>query len=60
MAELDEPILPDDYPIYGNFLYVVDGEVYQSDWHGVTAAQLKKLLNVKEVRRCDISGRKLW
>lgn len=54
MAELNEPILPDDYPIYGDYLYIVDGKVYRSDWHGITVRQLKRELGATEVRRCDI------
>jgi hypothetical protein len=55
--ELDEPILPDDYPIYGDYLYVVDGKVYRSDWHDITVGDLKRYENCSEVRRCDIVGR---
>ena len=55
--ELNEDILPDDYPIYGNYLYVADGKVYHSDWHGITVRQLKVREGFKEVRRCDIVGR---
>lgn len=58
MNELNEPILPDDYPIYGDYLYVVDGKVYKSDWHGITVRQLKAKETFKEVRRCDIVGRR--
>lgn len=54
---LDEPILPDDYPIYGDYLYVVDGKVIASDWHDITVARLKVALKAKEVRRCDMVGR---
>lgn len=32
--ELNEPILADDYPIYGDYLYVADGRVVRSDWPG--------------------------
>lgn len=56
--ELEEPILPDDYPIYGDYLYVADGKVVRSDWHGITAAQLKRHLGAAELRRCDIAGRR--
>lgn len=55
--ELNEPILPDDYPVYGDYLYVADGKVIRSDWHGVTVARLKHELGAKEIRRCDINGR---
>lgn len=54
---LNEPVLPDDYPIYGGYLYVADGRVVMSDLHGVTAARLKLALGASELRRCDIIGR---
>jgi hypothetical protein len=56
--DLNERVLPDDYPIYGDYLYVVDGKVYKSDYHDVTVRHLKHYLNAKEVRSCDIFGRK--
>lgn len=49
---MNEPILPDDYPMYGDYWYVVDGEPKQSDYHGVTVAQYKARTGAKEVRRC--------
>lgn len=58
MVELDERILPDDYPIYGGYLYVADGTPVVSNWHGITAREFKIRENVKELRRCDIYGRK--
>jgi hypothetical protein len=54
----NEDILPDDYPIYGDYLYVADGKVYRSDWHGITAAQLKAREKFKELRRCNIAARR--
>ncbi len=56
--ELNEPILDDDYPIYADYLYVADGKVIRSDWHEVTAKLFKIKMNIKELRRCDIMGRK--
>lgn len=58
MSDLKEPILEDDYPIYGDYLYVTDGKVYRSNWHGITVRDLKRREGFKEVRRCDIYGRK--
>lgn len=55
-AELNEPILDDDYPVYWDYLYVADGKVVRSDIQG-TVRGLKADLNAKEIRRCDISGR---
>jgi hypothetical protein len=57
-VKLDEPILPDDYPVYGDYLYVVDGKVVRSEWHDITVALFKRALSAKEVRRCDINGRR--
>lgn len=60
--ELEEPILDDDYPVYGNYLYVCDGKVIRSDVFG-TVADLKRdlrsyyKLEANEIRKCDISGR---
>lgn len=53
----NEDILPDDYPIYGNFLYVADGKLYMSDWHDITVRTLKIHENFSEVRRCNIQAR---
>jgi hypothetical protein len=55
---LNEPVLADDYPIYGDYLYVADGRVIRSDWHGITAAELKRREKIAELRRCDIVGRR--
>jgi len=54
----NEDILEDDYPVYGDYLYVADGKVYRSDWHGVTVAELRRREGFKEVRRCNISARR--
>lgn len=56
MRELDEPILSDDYPVYYDYLYIVDGKLYTSTSQ-CTVGQLKVRLNAKEIRRCDIVGR---
>ena len=53
----NEDILPDDYPIYGNYLYVVDGKVIRSDWHDITVRELKLHIHAKEIRRCNMMAR---
>lgn len=53
----NEDILPDDYPIYGDYIYIVDGEPYRSDWHGITVRQLKRHRQATEIRRCNIVAR---
>lgn len=54
----NEPILEDDYPIYGDYLYVTDGKLYRSDWHDITVGELKRREGFKEVRRCNIHARR--
>lgn len=56
--DLDEPILGDDYAIYADYLYVADGKVVRSDWHRTTCARFKACEGYKEVRRCDLEGRR--
>lgn len=55
--ELDEPELPDDYPIYGGYSYVVDGRHISSEWHCITAGELKRRMKATKVCRCDLAGR---
>jgi hypothetical protein len=61
MPELNEIILPDDYPVYWNYLYVADGEVVKSDIMG-TVSDLKRNLtglgiSCDEIKSCDVAGR---
>jgi hypothetical protein len=56
---LKEPVLPDDYPIYADYLYVADGKVVRSDWHDITAREFKAREGITELRRCDMAGRGL-
>lgn len=55
----NEPLLPDDYPIYAGYWYVLDGTPAQSGYHGITVAKLKRYTGAREVRRCDAVARKL-
>jgi len=54
----NETELPDDYPIYGDYLYVTDGKLYRSDYHGITVRQLKARECFKVVCRCNIAARR--
>jgi hypothetical protein len=56
-----EEVLPDDYPIHYDFLYVCDGRVTASDFgDGATVRTLKAHTGTKEVRRCDFGARNLF
>jgi hypothetical protein len=57
-SALDEPILPDDYPVYAGYAYVADGKVISSDVEG-SVARLKRAVKATEIRRCDLVGRAL-
>lgn len=54
----DEDILPDDYPIYGGYLYVADGKLFESPFFSqMTVARVKAKEGFKEIRRCNIPAR---
>lgn len=59
-TKLDEPVLPDDYKMYASYAYVIDGKpkVWWEE-HGCTVREAKWRHGIKEVRRCDLSGRDL-
>ena len=51
----EETVLPDDYPVNYYFIYIADGKLIRSNLGGDnTVLDLKRLLNVKEVRRCEM------
>ena len=59
---LNERVLPDNYPVYGGYFYVCDGEVITSDVFGKVSDLKKDLrshykLEAKEITNCDIVGR---
>lgn len=60
MEPYNEHELPDDYPIYGDYLYVADGKVYRSDYHEITVGELKRREKFTSFKNCDIGGRDLW
>lgn len=64
MTVLNEKILPDEYPVHGNYLYVCDGEVVRSDIMNRTVKDLKADLRgyyklaAKEIKNCDFINRR--
>jgi hypothetical protein len=54
---LDEPVLPDAYPVYCGYIYVADGTMIRSPASGYVW-QLKQELGAKEIRRYDGEGRR--
>ena len=60
---LNEKELPNDYPVYWDYLYVVDGKVIKPDVQG-TVLDLKRDLKqyrgmkCETVTTCDIDGRR--
>ena len=53
-----ETVLNDNYPVYGDYLYVADEKVVRSDVFG-TVRDLKRDTGAKEIRRCNLSARGL-
>jgi hypothetical protein len=51
----DETVLEDNYPVYPDYVYIADLKLIRSEIKG-TVADLKRQLDVKEIRRCDLFG----
>lgn len=56
-SKFDERELPNDYPVYWDYLYVADGKVIRSDIQG-TVAELKRDVGAQVITSCDIEGRR--
>ncbi len=54
-----ENVLPDDFPVYGDYIYVADGRVIRSDLFG-TVRDLKRDTGAKEIRNCKMGARGLF
>lgn len=54
-----EKVLPNDYPMYAGYWYLLDGEPKINVRGGMTVGTYKKLSGVQEIRRCDAVERKL-
>lgn len=52
----DENILPDEYPVHWDYIYIADGKLIRSDIKG-TVRDLKRDLKATEIRRCNIIAR---
>jgi len=52
-----ETVLLDNYPVYYNYVYIADMKIIRNTVlvEG-TVGELKNLLGLEEVRRCDIFG----
>ncbi len=51
----DETVLPDDYPMHFDYVYIVDN-VFKKSWDSCTVLQYKEAYGVKEIRRCNLFG----
>lgn len=49
----DETVLPDDYPMYAGYLYIIDG-VFSRCLQNTSPLALKKICGYKEIRRLNI------
>ena len=53
----DETILPNDYPVYTHFIYIVDN-IFKRSSIKSTVRGLKQWFNAKEIRKCDLFAHK--
>jgi len=58
MKDLKERVLPDDYPVYAGYIYVLDG-VPRNSWVQGAVRDLRRDTGATEVKSCDLVGREL-
>lgn len=55
-----EELLPDDYPVHWDYVYLCDGVPRRSHLGGgATVLYLKRDWKCKEIRKCDLAKRNL-
>lgn len=60
MKSLGERPLPDDYPVFPAYWYLVDGEPKRSPFfHKATVEELRTRLNAELICNCNASAREL-
>lgn len=60
MAEYQEEILEDDYPMYPDYWYIVDGiPIRNVFFSNISVGEYKKRTKAKEVKLCDFVKRRL-
>ena len=52
----EEVVLDDEYPVYFEYVYIVDNVFRRSPIEG-NVGDLKKEFNAKEIRRCELFAR---
>jgi hypothetical protein len=61
-SKFNERELPDDYPVYFDYLYVADGKVVRSDVQGTIRDLRRDLRSIGRsadvITSCDIAGRR--
>ena len=50
----DETVLPDDYPVLGMYVYIVDNTFARCNWIESTVGEWKRREGHKEIRRCNL------
>ena len=49
-----ETVLEDDYPVHGDYVYIIDNVFARCPIIEGTVADLKRATGAKEIRRCEI------
>ncbi len=52
-----ETVLPDDYPMYADYSYILDGSICHCWVTGYNVREIKRRNNVTEIRRLDVIAR---
>ena len=51
---VDETVLSDEHPVFGNYVYIVDNTFARCNWIESTVGEWKRREGHKEIRRCNL------
>lgn len=51
---VDETVLPDEQPVFGMYVYIVDNVFARCNWIESTVGEWKRKEGLKEIRRCNL------
>lgn len=52
-----ETVIPDDYPVYWDYIYIIDGKVFISDVKGTILTLKHDLLKQGKINSLDVEAR---
>ena len=52
----EETVMPDEHPVHGMYVYIVDMRFARCMWTESTVGEWKRKEGIQEIRRCNLFG----